>query len=112
MRLLAAEITREQIFLQLHQELPYATTVETDQWQEWQDKSVRIDQTIYVQRDSQKAIVLGKNGSRVKMIGAKARSQLQEILEQRVHLFLHVKVRENWLDDRQRFREMGLEFDV
>ena len=112
MRLLAAEITREHIFLQLHQELPYATTVETDQWQEWQDKSVRIDQTIYVQRDSQKAIVLGKNGSRVKMIGAKARSQLQEILEQRVHLFLHVKVRENWLDDRQRFREMGLEFDV
>jgi GTP-binding protein Era len=112
MRLLAAEITREQVFLQLHQELPYAITVETDQWEEREDGSVRIDQTVFVQRDSQKAIVLGKSGRQIKSIGAKARVGLEEILERRVHLFMHVKVRENWLEDRQRYSEMGLEFDV
>ena len=112
MRLLAAEITREQVFLQLHQELPYAITVETDQWEERDDGSVRIDQTVFVQRDSQKAIVLGKSGRQIKSIGAKARVELEEILERRVHLFMHVKVRENWLEDRQRYSEMGLEFDV
>lgn len=112
MRMLAAEITREQIFLQLHQELPYSIAVETEQWQERDDGSVRIDQTIYVQRDSQKAIVLGRGGKRVKAIGERARSQLEEILEQRVHLFLHVKVRERWLEEREHYRQLGLEFDV
>ncbi len=112
MRLLAAEITREQIFRQLHQELPYAAAVETDQWQERDDGSVRIDQTVFVQRDSQKPIVLGKSGRQIKSIGEHARKELEEILERPVHLFLHVKVRENWLDDRQRYRDLGLEFDV
>ncbi len=112
MRLLAAEITREQVFRQLHQELPYSINVETEQWEERDDGSVRIDQTIYVQRDSQKAIVLGKGGRQVKGIGALARTGLEEILERRVHLFLHVKVRENWLEERQHYRDMGLEFDV
>lgn len=112
MRLLAAEITREQVFHQLHQELPYAATVETEQWTEKDDGSVRIDQIVYVQRDSQKAIVLGKAGRQIKSIGEKARIELEEILERRVHLFLHVKVRENWLDDRQHYRDLGLDFDA
>jgi GTP-binding protein Era len=112
MRLLAAEITREQVFLQLHQELPYATTVETEQWQERDDGSVRIDQVVYIQRDSQKAIVLGKGGRQIKAIGEKARIQLEEMVERRVHLFLHVKVRENWLDDRQHYQNLGLDYDV
>jgi GTP-binding protein Era len=112
MRLLAAEITREQVFHQLHQELPYAATVETEQWLEKDDGSVRIDQIVYVQRDSQKAIVLGKSGRQIKSIGEKARIELEEIMERRVHLFLHVKVRENWLDDRQHYRELGLDFDA
>jgi len=112
MRLLAAEITREQVFHQLHQELPYAVTVETEQWLEKDDGSVRIDQIVYVQRDSQKAIVLGKSGRQIKSIGEKARVELEEIMERRVHLFLHVKVRENWLDDRQHYRELGLDFDA
>lgn len=109
-RMLAAEITREKVFQQLHQELPYAITVETEKWEERDDGSVRIDQVIYVQRDGQKAIVLGKGGQQVKRIGAAAREELEELLERRVHLFLYVKVRENWLDDRERFREMGLEW--
>lgn len=112
MRLLAAEITREKLFQQLHQELPYAATVETDMWQERDDGSVRIDQTVYIQRESQKAIVLGKGGHQIKNIGARARTELEEILERRVHLFLHVKVKENWLEQRQHFQGMGLEFDV
>ena len=112
MRLLAAEITREQIFHQLHQELPYAATVETEQWQERDDGSVRIDQIVYVQRDTQKAIVLGKSGRQIKHIGEKARIELEEIMERRVHLFLHVKVRENWLEDRQHYRDIGLDFDA
>ncbi|PKU25540.1 GTPase Era [Telmatospirillum siberiense] len=112
MRLLAAEITREQVFHQLHQELPYAATVETEQWTEKDDGSVRIDQIVYVQRDSQKGIVLGKAGRQIKSIGEKARVELEEILERRVHLFLHVKVRENWLDDRQHYRDLGLDFDA
>jgi GTP-binding protein Era len=112
MRLLSSEITREQVFHQLHQELPYAVTVETEQWLEKDDGSVRIDQTVYVQRDSQKAIVLGKSGRQIKSIGEKARAELEEIMERRVHLFLHVKVRENWLDDRQHYRELGLDFDA
>lgn len=109
-RLLAAEITREQIFLQLHQELPYAITVETEAWKQQRDGSVRIEQVIYVRRDSQKAIVLGKRGARVQEIGRKSREQLAEILGCPVHLFLFVKVRDNWQDDPERYREMGLDF--
>jgi GTP-binding protein Era len=111
-RALAAEITREQIFLQLHQELPYSVTVETEGWAEAPDGSeVRIDQTIYVLRDSQKPILIGRRGQQLKAIGEAARRELEAILEQRVHLFLFVKVRENWLDDPERYREMGLDFE-
>jgi GTP-binding protein Era len=109
MRMLAAEITREKVFLRLHDELPYSSTVETEQWKE-QKNGVRIEQTIYVERDSQKKIVLGKNGQTVKAISMAAREELQGILECPVHLFLFVKVRENWADDPERYREMGLEF--
>ncbi len=110
MRQLAAEITREKIFRQLHQELPYQSTVETDSWTERKDKSVRIEQTIFVERESQRKIVLGKGGSAIKSIGADSRKELTEILGVPVHLFLFVKVRENWGDDPDRYREMGLEF--
>jgi GTP-binding protein Era len=110
MRQLAAEITREKIFRQLHQELPYQSTVETDSWTERKDKSVRIEQTIFVERESQRKIVLGKGGSAIKSIGADSRKELTEILGVPVHLFLFVKVRENWGDDPNRYREMGLEF--
>ncbi len=109
MRHLAAEITREKIFQQLHQELPYQSTVETDSWTE-KGKSVRIEQTIFVERESQRKIVLGKGGATIKSIGAEARKELAEILGVPVHLFLFVKVRENWTDDPDRYREMGLEF--
>jgi len=110
MRHLAAEITREKIFRLLHQELPYQSTVETDSWTERKDKSVRIEQTIFVERESQRKIVLGKGGSAIKSIGADARKEIAEILGQPVHLFLFVKVRENWGEDPDRYREMGLEF--
>jgi GTP-binding protein Era len=110
MRQLAAEITREKIFRQLHQELPYQSTVETDIWTERKDKSVRIEQTIFVERESQRKIVLGKGGSAIKSIGAESRKELAEILGVPVHLFLFVKVRENWGDDPDRYRQMGLEF--
>jgi GTP-binding protein Era len=110
MRQLAAEITREKIFRQLHQELPYQSTVETDSWTERKDKSVRIEQTIFVERESQRKIVLGKGGASIKAIGAESRKELAEILGVPVHLFLFVKVRENWGDDPERYREMGLEF--
>ncbi len=110
MRQLAAEITREKIFRQLHQELPYQSTVETDTWTERKDKSVRIEQTIFVERESQRKIVLGKGGSAIKSIGAESRKELADILGVPVHLFLFVKVRENWADDPDRYREMGLEF--
>ncbi|WP_199864771.1 GTPase Era [Rhizobium sp. CFBP 13726] len=110
MRQLAAEITREKLFLRLHQELPYASHVETEKWEERKDGSVRIEQVIYVERESQKKIALGKNGDAIKAISTASRKELTEILEQPVHLFLFVKVRENWGDDPQRFREMGLEF--
>jgi GTP-binding protein Era len=110
LRLLAAEITREKIFNRLHDELPYATTVETTAWQERKkDRSVRIEQTIYVTRASQKAIVLGKGGQTIKQISTEARVELTQILERPVHLFLFVKVREGWQDDPERYREMGLE---
>jgi GTP-binding protein Era len=110
MRHLAAEITREKIFRQLHQELPYQSTVETDSWAERKDKSIRIEQTIFVERESQRKIVLGKGGATIKSIGAESRKEIAEIVGVPVHLFLFVKVRENWGDDPDRYREMGLEF--
>jgi GTP-binding protein Era len=110
MRQLAAEITREKLYLRLHQELPYSSHVETEKWEEKKDGSVRIEQVIYVERDSQKKIVLGHKGETIKAIGQAARKEIAEILEQKVHLFLFVKVRENWGDDPERYREMGLEF--
>lgn len=110
LRSLAAEITREKLFHRLHQELPYRSTVETDVWKELRGGAVRIEQTIYVERESQRKIVLGKGGQSIKAIGADARRELMEILEKPVHLFLFVKVREGWGDDPERYREMGLEF--
>jgi GTP-binding protein Era len=110
LRQLAAEITREKLFLRLHQELPYQSTVETEVWKELKDGSVRIEQTIYVERESQRKIVLGKAGQAIKAIGAAARKDIAEAIEQPVHLFLFVKVREGWGDDPERYREMGLEF--
>ncbi len=110
MRQLAAEITREKIYQKLHQELPYQSTVETDKWEERKDKSVRIEQTIFVERESQRKIVLGKGGATIKSIGADSRKELTQILDVPVHLFLFVKVRENWGDDPDRYREMGLDF--
>lgn len=110
LRLLAAEITREKIFNRLHDELPYAITVETTSWQERKkDRSVRIEQSIFVERAGQKAIVLGKGGQTIKQISTEARKELCEILERPVHLFLFVKVREGWQNDPERYREMGLE---
>jgi GTP-binding protein Era len=112
-RAMAAELTREQLFRQLHQELPYSLTVETESWVASQDGTeVRIDQTIYVQRDSQKAIVLGKGGQQIKAVGEAARRELEAMLHQRVHLFLFVKVRRRWLEDPERFQELGLDFPV
>ncbi|GEP11002.1 GTPase Era [Methylobacterium gnaphalii] len=110
LRMLAAEITREKIYDRLHEELPYRSTVETDQWQIKTDGSVRIEQTIFVERESQRSIVLGKDGQTIKAIGQAARREIAEVAETKVHLFLHVKVRENWADDPARYREMGLEF--
>ncbi|GBU18331.1 MULTISPECIES: GTPase Era [Methylobacterium] len=110
LRMLAAEITREKIYDRLHEELPYRSTVETDQWQVRADGSVRIEQTIFVERESQRSIVLGKGGRTIKAIGQAARVEIAEAAEATVHLFLHVKVRENWADDPARYREMGLEF--
>jgi GTP-binding protein Era len=110
-RLLAAEITREKLFLQLHQELPYASTVETESWEEFKDGSVRISQVIFVQRDSQRAIVIGKGGQRLRALGEAARLEMESFLERRVHLKLFIKVREDWLEDPERYREMGLEYD-
>jgi GTP-binding protein Era len=110
MRLMAAEITREKLFLRLHEELPYQSTVETDSWQELKDGSVRIEQTIYVERDGQKKIVLGQGGKMVKSISMDARKEISSEIERKVHLFLHVKVREGWGDDPERYRGIGLEF--
>jgi GTP-binding protein Era len=110
LRMLAAEITREKIYERLHEELPYQSTVETDQWQQRPDGSVRIEQTVFVERDSQRKIVLGKGGQTIKAIGQAARKEIAEIAEAPVHLFIFVKVRENWSDDPERYREMGLDF--
>lgn len=110
MRLLAAETTREKLFMLLHQELPYQLTVETESWEERDDGSVKIDQVIYVARNTHKGIVLGKGGQLIKSVGSSARHELEKNLERRVHLFLYVKVREGWLDEPARYQEMGLEF--
>ncbi len=109
-RLLAAEVTREKLYLRLHDELPYASTVETEKWEERKDGSVKIDQIIYVQRDGQKPIVLGKGGATIKKIGELARTELEEMFGRKVHLFLFVKVREDWDQQREHYKEMGLEF--
>lgn len=110
LRQLAAEITREKIFERLHDELPYQITVETDQWKNLPDGSARIEQTIFVTREGHRKIVLGEGGSTIKSIGAAARKDIAEASEQKTHLFLFVKVRENWIDDPERYREIGLEF--
>lgn len=109
---LAAEVTREKIYFQLHKELPYATVVETVEWEALEDDSIRIRQIIYVQRDSQKAIVIGKTGSRIKAIGADARKELESLFGCPVHLFLFVKVHEKWEDDPKRYRDWGLDFNA
>ena len=111
LRLLAAEVTREQVFLQLNQELPYETAVETDKGEERGDSSVRIEQTIHVQRANQRAIVLGKGGAKIKQIGARARHELGRMLERPVHLFLHVKVSERWSEDPSHYRAIGLDYE-
>ena len=110
MRMLAAEVTREKIYLRLHQELPYASHVETEKWEEMKDGSAKVSQVIYVERQSQKKIIIGKNGATIKAISTAARKELCELVEQPVHLFLFVKVCEKWGDDPARYREMGLEF--
>lgn len=111
-RWLAAEVTREQVLLQLHDELPYAATVETEQWEERPDGSARIEQIIYVQRTSQRAIVLGQGGQRIKTIGARARAELEQMFGRRIHLFLFVKVRENWTEDPERYAALGLDYNA
>ncbi len=110
LRALAAEITREKLFERLHDELPYESTVETDMWKELKDGSVRIEQTIFVAREGHKKIVIGEGGRTIKSIGSAARKDIMEAAEATIHLFLFVKVRENWADDPERYREMGLEF--
>ncbi len=112
LRLLAAEVVREQVFLQLHDELPYDAAVETEAWSERPDGSARVDCAVFVMRESQRPIALGKGGSRIKMIGSRARKQLTEIVGRPVHLFLTVKVKERWAEERERYREWGLEYDV
>ena len=110
MRMIAAEMTREKLTLRLHEELPYQLTVETEAWQERKDGSVRIDQVVYVSRDGHKGIVLGHRGETIKAVSSAARQEIAEFLERPVHLFLQVKVRENWQEDAERYAEMGLEF--
>jgi GTP-binding protein Era len=110
MRFMAAEITREKVYLRLHEELPYQSTVETDSWKDLKDGSVRIEQTLFVERESQRKIVLGEGGRMIKSISMDARREIVAALEKKVHLFLHVKVRENWENDPERYRAAGLEF--
>lgn len=109
-RMMAAELTREQLYNQLHAELPYASAVETEKWEERRDGSVAIHQQILIERETQRAIILGKGGSRIKDIGAKSRAGIAELLGRPVHLFLHVKVKEGWADDRETYRETGLDW--
>ncbi len=110
MRILASEITREKVYLRLHNELPYATTVETEKWQERKDGSVRIEQVIHVQRDTQKGIVIGKGGTMLKTLGQMAREDMEESFDRKVHLFLHVRVTENWAEDKTMYKDMGLDY--
>jgi GTPase len=110
LRQMAAEITREKVFLKLHQELPYQSTVETDSWKDLKDGSVRIEQTLFVERESQRKIVLGEGGQMIKRISMDARKEIEAAIEQKVHLFLHVKVRENWENDPERYKAAGLDF--
>jgi GTP-binding protein Era len=110
MRMIAAEITREKLTLRLHQELPYQLTVETENWEERKDGSARIDQVIYVARDGHKGILLGKGGETIKAVSKAAREELEAFLDRKVHLFLQVKVRPGWLDEAERYSEMGLDF--
>ena len=110
MRMMAAEAVREQLFLQLHQELPYALTVETEAWETLKDGSHKVTAMIIIERDSQKGMVLGKGGSRIKAVGEAARLELQEMFGDRIHLFLHVKVRRDWKDKAEHYRVMGLDF--
>jgi len=111
-RLIAAEVTREQVFLQLRDEIPYASTVETEQWEEKPDGSVRIEQVIYVQRPGQRAIALGEGGRRIKAIGSRARAELEHVFGRRVHLFVFLKVRRGWTEDRERFEALGLDYNA
>jgi GTP-binding protein Era len=111
-RLLASEITREKVYLRVHEELPYAANVETTAFEERKDGSARLEQTIYVERETQRAILIGKGGQTLKWIGEASRKELGEILGRTVHLFLVVKVRENWAEERETYRDLGLEFDV
>ena len=111
-RLLAAEITREKLYLNLRDELPYVLTVETDMWKDAPDGSARLEQTIFVEKENQRRIILGKGGAMIKKIGSQARQELEELFECRVHLFLFVKVREKWGDDPARYREWGLDFNA
>jgi GTP-binding protein Era len=111
-RVMAAEITREKLMLRLHQELPYQATVETEAWEERKDGSVKIEQIIYVARESQRKIAIGEKGQTVKAIGEAARKELEKGLGRRVHLFLHVKVRENWAEERARYAALGLDWDA
>ncbi|MBU0726749.1 MAG: GTPase Era [Alphaproteobacteria bacterium] len=112
LRLLAAEITREKLFVSLYQEVPYSLTVETESWEEFDNGAVKISQTIFIQRDSQKAIIIGKGGQAIRKIREEAQIELQEMLERQVHLFLFVKVREGWIDDPDRFKPWGLQWDA
>ncbi|WP_158966180.1 GTPase Era [Chachezhania sediminis] len=110
MRMIAAEVTREKLTLRLHQELPYQLTVETESWEERPDGSARIDQVVYVSRDGHKGIVLGHKGETIKAVGQLARKDLEEMMDRRVHLFLQVRVRENWMNEAERYDQMGLDF--
>jgi len=112
LRMLAAEITREKLFLNLHQELPYALTVETDSWEDFKDGSARVEQTVYVGREQHKAMCLGKGGKTIRLVRQAAQKEMEEAFGLPVHLFLFVKVRENWIDDPERYRNLGLEFDA
>ncbi|MBT5654935.1 MAG: GTPase Era, partial [Alphaproteobacteria bacterium] len=110
-RLMASEITREKLFLHLHQELPYALTVETETWEVFDNGNIKIKQTIYVERDSQRAIILGKKGTKIKQVGELARRELEHLLDKKIHLFLFVKVDKKWQDRPDHYRAMGLEYE-
>jgi len=111
-RVLAAEITREKAFLRLHEELPYELTVETETWEERKDGSAKIDQTIYVARESQRKIAIGAGGQTIKIIGEQARKEMEAAFDRRIHLFLHVKVREGWTEERALYQRLGLDFEA